>query len=110
VVKRREMNGLELEYANHLDLLKLLGVVVDWQFEPLRFRLAEGAWYKPDFGVLYRGEDGGADWIEMHETKGLWREAARVRIKVAADRHPWFRFKAIQWDQAGGVWKVEEFR
>jgi hypothetical protein len=46
----------------------------------------------------------------LYEVKGMWREAARVRIKVAADRHP-FRFIAVtkRLVRDGGGWKEELF-
>jgi len=46
-------------------------------------------------------------WFEIHETKGHWREAARVRIKVAADLYPWFKFVAVKWDKK--QWVYEDF-
>lgn len=95
------MNKLEGAYAQHLDLLKHAGEVLWWRFAPMRLRLADGAYYKPDFGVLTRD-----CLFEIHETKGHWREAARVRIKVAAEIFP-FRFIAIKRD--GGNWVREEF-
>jgi hypothetical protein len=102
------MNGLEKRYAAHLDLLKLGGEIVHWEFEPLRFRLADGAWYKPDFFVVRALVAKGLGF-ELHETKGRWMEAARVRIKVSADRHPFFKFRAVQWNRTEKVWEVEEF-
>lgn len=97
----RQMNKTEAAYASHLEGLKRAGGVLWYRFEPMRLRLANGAWYKPDFGVKL--SDGS---FEFHETKGFWREAARVRIKVAAELFP-FRFIAVT--RGGGNWKREEF-
>jgi hypothetical protein len=99
---KREMNATESAYASHLEALKRAGQVLWWRFEPMRLRLANGAWFKPDFGVKLR--DGS---LEFHETKGFWREAARVRIKVAAELFP-FRFIAVTRKKGGG-WAREEF-
>jgi hypothetical protein len=98
----RGMNKTEAAYAEHLQALYVAGRVLWWRFEPIRLRLANGAYYKPDFGVKLL--DGS---FELHETKGHWREAARVRIKVAAELFPMFRFIAVTRD--GGNWKREEF-
>ena len=96
------MNKIEGDYANHLDLLKHAGDVLWWRYAPMRLRLADGSYYKPDFGVMMR------DFLfEIHETKGHWREAARVRIKVAAGLFP-FKFIAITRAKGGG-WEREEF-
>lgn len=99
---KRKMNALEAAYAQLLDLRKAQGQVAWWGYECMRFRLADGAWFKPDFAVMMP-----TGRLEAHETKGFWREAARVRIKVAADLYPW-RFVAVQRD-AGGAWVFEEF-
>ncbi len=99
------MNGTEAAYATVLEGLKQAGQVHWYSFEPWKLRLADGAYYKPDFGVMTA--DG---FLECHEVKGFWREAARVRIKVAASLYP-FRFVAVQKvpNKDGGGWKYEEF-
>jgi hypothetical protein len=96
------MNGLETAYAAFLEARKTDRDVLWWKFQPMRLRLADGAFYKPDFGVLTR-----ECLFELHETKGFWREASRVRIKIAAEQFP-FRFIAITRAKAGG-WEREEF-
>lgn len=102
---KSKMNGIETSYSNRLEFLRRTGEVLWWRFEPMKLRLADGSYYKPDFGVLTK-----AGQFELHETKGFWREAARVRIKVAASLFP-FRFIAItaRRKKDGGGWKVEEF-
>ena len=95
------MNKLETRYAEYLDRLKLGHRILWWRFNAFRFRLADGAWYKPDFAVMLASYE-----LECHETKGFWREAARVRIKVAADLYP-IRFVAVTEDENG--WHFEKF-
>ena len=85
------MNAAEERYAGVLELRRKAGEVYQWGFEAIKLRLAEGAWYTPDFLVVL--ESGG---IEIHEFKGHWREAALVRIKVAAALYPCFRFITVQ--------------
>ena len=84
------MNKLETAFSQYLDLLKLAGKIVEWKFNMIRLGLGGGAWYKPDFMVVWK--DG---YVTMYETKGHWREAARVRIKVAAGIHTWCEFVAV---------------
>ncbi len=95
------MNRLEAAYAQRLELERLAGMWQWWAYEPIKLRLAGGAWYTPDFALL----DPGGHLI-IHETKGHWREAARVRIKVAAELYPFFRFVAVtrQRKREGGNW------
>ena len=96
------MNKLEAAYAEWLELQRRAGAIEWWAFEWIRLRLADGAWFKPDFAVMKDGK------LSLHETKGHWREAARVRIRVAADRYP-FRFVAVTKDKLTGEWTYEEF-
>ena len=105
VKPRSVMNKLEADYASYLELQVFNKNVHDYEYEAVTLRLAKGSRYTPDFMVIKA--DG---LVEFHETKGFWREAARVRIKVAADRFPWFRFVAIQRGKKGGPqWVTEEF-
>ena len=71
-------------------------------FEEITLALGGGARYTPDFWTL--GDD---DVLEFHEIKGHWREAAKVRIKVAAAKYPQFRFMAFR--RVAKVWQVEHF-
>lgn len=99
-----KMNKTEYRYAGQLDLLKQTGDILDWRFENIRLKIGEGgqdAYYKPDFFVIK------ADGFEFHETKGWWREAARVRIKAAAYLFPWFKFIGVRW--INNQWEFEEF-
>ena len=99
--RRGRMNKLEQDYEVLLMARRAAGEVCWYRFEGLRFRLADGSYYTPDFVVQLA--DG---TVELHEVKGHWREAARVRIKVAAELFP-FRFLAVQ--RSGKTWTVEEF-
>jgi hypothetical protein len=97
----RGMNKLEANYSRYLDAQKQVGRIIWWGFEKIRLRLAEGAWFKADFFVVKA--DGA---MEVHEVKGFWREAARLRIKVAADNFP-FKFIAVTHEK--GRWCYESF-
>lgn len=99
------MNATEAAYARHLDELKLAGVVASWTFNAVRLRIAMGqkaAWFRCDFLVGFA--DGRA---EFHETKGHEREAAMVRLKVAAGLFP-LPFVLVK-RTAGGGWMYEAF-
>lgn len=102
---RREMNATECAYATVLETKRLAGEISFYEFEGVSVRLAPGSRYKPDFFVVT------LTGLECHEVKGPWREAARVRIKVAAAKYPMFKFIAVSKIRLrdGGGWKVEEF-
>ena len=100
-----KMNALELDYADALELRARAGQILGWKFGSVRLHMGGGAWYKPDFFIWTTdGKD------EIHETKGYWREAARVRIKVSASKFTLFRFVAVTRAPSGrrkGEWKFE---
>jgi hypothetical protein len=92
------MNTLEERFATEfLEPMRLGGEIQWWAYEPMRFRIGGSAFYKPDFVVV----DGNGQ-VVAYETKGVWREAAKVRIRVAADRFPWVHFIAVQVSPRGG--------
>lgn len=99
------MNKLEQRYAGHLEQRRLAGEVLWWAYEAVTFRLAKDTRYTPDFVLLLA--DG---LVEFRETKGYWRDDAKVKIKVAAALFP-FRFVAVTAasKKDGGGWKEEEF-
>jgi hypothetical protein len=93
---RRGMNGTEAAYAAHLGMRQLAGEIVGWKYEAVKLRLADGAFYKPDFLIVF--SDGR---IEFAETKGAWREAAKVRFKVARELFAPIVFRAIRKGEGG---------
>lgn len=95
---------LEAAWAQQLALLQRAGEVRAWVYEGVTLRLADGARYTPDFLVITsRGE------IELHEVKGHMREAANVRLKVAAALFPWFRLVLVRRGAgARGQWTCDE--
>lgn len=100
------MNKLETAYSQLIELERLAGTWQWWAFTPFKLRLAAGAWYTPDFALLDP-----LGKLVIHETKGHWREAAKVRIKVAAELYPMFRFVAVtrQRAKAGGNWLFKQY-
>lgn len=84
------MNKTEAGYAMVLEARRQAGAIQSWAYEAIKLRLADGAFYTPDFFIVMPDNT-----VELHETKGFMREAARVRLLVAMDRHP-FTFRLIK--------------
>lgn len=101
-IPRRTMNSWESEYARRLSVLVKAGEVTRFEFEAIKLRLADACWYTPDFMVVRC--DG---QIEMHEVKGYWRDDAKVKVKVAADRFAFFTFYVAT--KVDGNWSVTPF-
>jgi serine phosphatase RsbU (regulator of sigma subunit) len=96
-------NKLEAKYDRYLADLKHAGLIRDYYFEAVKFRLAARTFYTPDFVVVTL--DGAT---EVRETKGFFREDARVKIKVAAEKYPHIRWVVVRW--VGGEWEYETIR
>jgi hypothetical protein len=111
LLEQLHQNKTEAAYSEYLRLLKIQDRILDYRFEPMRLVLrhavpgkAKGMTYTPDFLVVHK------DYFEFHEVKGFWREDARVKIKMAAELFPWFRFLAVSRGTRGvAEWEIEEF-
>ncbi len=98
------MTQLEARYAAMLEHLKRGAEILDWRFEPLKFRLAKRTWYTPDFLLVYPSR------FEVHECKGFWEDDARVKWKTCAELYPWLHFVAVT-ERKGrhGAWTYEHY-
>lgn len=98
VPRRGRLNKTEAAYELELRARKMAGEVRWYGFECVKLRLADGAWYTPDFAVEMT--DGS---LAFHECKGFQREAAMVRFKVAREQFPWATFVLVKaQSQRGG--------
>ena len=97
-----KMNKTEEAYSLVLEQRRLAGEIHHWAFEAMALRLADRTTYTPDFFVI--NKDGN---ISFFEVKGFWHQAGRIKIKVAAENHPWFDFQAIQLKKK--EWIYEQF-
>ena len=93
LLTKERMNKTERAYADSLYALQLAGEILQYEFEGVKLRLAPGSFYTPDFYVVT------PERFELHEVKGFWREAAMVRIKVAAAKYPHFKFMVVTMDK-----------
>ena len=102
--KPGEMNKTEKKYSEHLESRRLEGEIISFKFEKIKFKLAHKTFYTPDFFVVMPGH------IEIHEVKGFWMDDARVKIKVAAEMFPEFKWVAVKWKNKKEGWQFEEFK
>jgi hypothetical protein len=108
-------NKTEMAYEAHLNLRKITGEVVWFQFEGITFKLGPDCRYTPDFPVMLT--DG---TLEIHEIKGTekrknlngegysvprFEDDARAKIAVAASMFP-FVFKVVY--KVDGNWIEKE--
>ena len=104
-LKAGTMNKLEAEYAAHLSQMQASGHILWHRFEAVKLRLADSTFYSPDFAVMSSDLR-----LEMHEVKSIWRDDAKVKIKVAADQYPFIFVAAYRLPKReGGGWRFEDF-
>jgi hypothetical protein len=104
--KSDAMNKTERRRWVELEAMKRAGVIRDCKYNAVTLLLADRCRYTPDF--LVEHADGR---LELEETKGFWRDDARVKIKVAARLYPMFTFTALRLrkQRDGGGWVKEAF-
>jgi hypothetical protein len=102
------MNKTESEYADLLEVRKIKGDIIRFDFESMTFKLAKDCRYTPDFSVWMA--DGSMQFIDC-KGAGPMDEKSRVKAKVAAELFPQFVF-VIEQKQAkknGGGWVQQVF-
>ena len=92
-MKEGELNRTESAYAMYLEGEKQAGKIVDFWFESLKLKVADGAcWYLPDFMILRPNGE-----LELHEVKGsprVFADDAKVKCKSVATQYPFALFVA----------------
>ena len=73
------------------------------RYEATTLKLAKDLRYTPDFQII---DVNGHIWF--FETKGFWRDDARAKIKMTAEKFQEYRFVSASWTKKDG-WKFEEF-
>lgn len=88
-----------------MEPLRLAGEVEAWDYEALKFRLADNTYYTPDF-VVYRS-DGLVELVDVKGSGG-WEQATRVKFKACAERFDRFVWVAqVERKGAGGRGKFD---
>jgi len=107
-------NKTELAYGKVLEAEKLKGEVLEYGYEGVKLKLADNTWYTPDYWVITKTLE-----FELHEVKAAWKvkgtqkykphweAAGRIKIKVAAEKFPHFKFIGVA--KTPTEWLVEEF-
>jgi hypothetical protein len=104
-LKSGERNKTEAAYELELERQKRAGEILWYQFEGITFKLAPDTRYTPDFVVLNANQE-----LECREVKSIWRDDAKIKIKVASELFP-MRFVAVyaKPKKEGGGWRIEDF-
>lgn len=111
--ERGVMNKVETLYSELLERSRMAGDVLDWGFEKIKFKLADNTYFEIDFYYIARDMslylvECKAAWKQKDGSyKAHWEDDARVKIKVAAQQFPFFRFLGMSRSPTG--WLTEEF-
>ena len=95
------MNKTERAFWQTLQRSKSEHVIVEAYREPAKLKLAGNTWYTPDFMVIPHCE------TCFVEVKGFMRDDASVKLKVAAETYPSFRWLLVTRSGRHG-WEVRE--
>lgn len=104
-----EPNRGERAYGLELSMQRNDGKVAWFAFQPVTLKLANDCRYTADYLVQY--PDGSLELVDVKGRKGAgyWcEEDAKIKIRVAADKFPMFKF-VIAWPLKDGGWGREEF-
>lgn len=107
--KPGEMNATEAAFADELQLRKLAGEIVDWQFEALTFVLAKDCRYTPDFMALHL--DGSLELIDVKGSAFAVDPKSTVKIRIAAEKFWMFEWVQVirKTKRDGGGWTCKGF-
>lgn len=100
------MNKTESQRSEELEAMRIAGQIQWFGYEAITLKLANDTRYTPDFAIVDAVGN-----LKFEETKGFWRDDAKVKIKVAARLFPHFHFSALKKRSKldGGGWRIEEF-
>lgn len=106
IMPKPRMNQTEARFAEYLEQLRHFNEIRAWRFEPMKFELAanvpgkrNATTYTPDFMAV------SPRCFTFYEVKGFFRDDAIVKLKVAAELHPWFAWFAVFWKKGEWVFK-----
>ena len=100
ILDEEKLNKTESAY---LDELRCDPQYVAIHVQSLTLKLGDDCRYTPDFVTIDKEGK-----CKCHETKGFWRDDARVKIKAAARMYRWMEFVAVT--KQKGDWQYEQIR
>lgn len=109
-IPKPDMNGVETQFAQHLDLQMKIGAIKNWWFEAVKLRIGrvgKRCWWSPDF--LVQKPDGS---MILYDTKSQWKSSgnrphaeddAIVKARAVAEKYP-FPVYFVWKDRKTGEW------
>lgn len=99
------MNKTERRLSQVLNEMKGHHEILDWEFEPEKFRMADKTWYRPDFRVTLLNYINIFIEVKVRKKDGsiLWTDDGAVKCKTVPEIHPIVLYLAV-WRQ--GRWTI----
>jgi hypothetical protein len=102
---------LEIDFAtSELEARRIAGLLSEWRYHPMRFRIGHNVTYTPDFVAVCRVNDLRSADLAFYEVKGSWASKnardSRTRLQVAAYMYRWFNWYAVTRGK-DGLWHYE---
>jgi hypothetical protein len=106
------MNKTESRFADLLWLMKHDGEIIDYAFEPEKFRLAQKTFLLPDFRVTLPNFQNVFVEVKAAKKNGapLWTDDGAVKIKTIPELHPYAFFLAVYGHQGWSVTRMPSQR
>ncbi len=106
------MNKTESRLSRGLEDMKRQGEILDWAFEPEKFRLADRTWLRPDFRVTLNDDRNIFVEVKVAKKDGsiLWTDDGAVKIKTVPELHPYAFFLAVYGDQRWTITRLPSRR
>ncbi len=96
-----KLNKTERRFCARLDSYKARKLIRDFTTQAVTLHLAHDCRFTPDNAVI---EADGT--FTFYDVKGFEREDAVLKMRIAAERFPWFRFRMIVEDRKCDSWRV----
>lgn len=116
-LKRRvpgQMSSTEARFTHLLDEMEKQGQIINYSYEPITFKLAEGLRYTPDFMCMYAEPTRGCAFFEIKGSEffasGKSNQMNSLsKLKMAATKFPQFYFYKCypRKKSEGGAWVIE---
>lgn len=110
IIQDNYQSDLERRYAARLNIRLAADEIVAWSYELIRINIGtrtaksgkkSAIYYTPDFFITFKTH------FELHETKGHWRVADKVRFRAAAAKLPHMRFCSVM-ENGKNNYQIEE--
>ena len=103
----------EERFASRCRILQMAHEIVDWFYKPFKFAVGNGAYYEPDFLLVYTTHfeivevKGETKTKKLKKSRPFTREDDIIKLKAVKKFNPYFKF-VIAWENGKDNWQFKE--